>query len=110
MDYPNIITHLPAADIPFSDSQVKTHVLPSAHGMLIFFDFFQDIEIPAHSHGGQWGTVLAGAVEMIIDQKTRHYTTGDTYFIPSGTVHEVHIKAGTKAIDFFEESDRYSLR
>jgi len=110
MKYPEIITRLPEADIPFPADKVRTHVLPSEHGLIVFFDFLEDIDLPAHSHGGQWGTVLEGSLELTIDQKTRLYRPGDSYFIPSGAVHAVRIPAGTKAMDFFEESDRYTLR
>ncbi|MFQ5622556.1 MAG: cupin domain-containing protein [Paracoccaceae bacterium] len=110
MEYPDIIEALPEADIPFPATQVKTHALPSDHGLLIFFEFLQDFDLPAHSHGGQWGTVLDGSMDLTIGGETRTYTPGMTYNIPAGVIHSARIRAGAKVMDFFEEADRYGTR
>lgn len=110
MQYPDIIKRLPAADLPFDDTAVRSHMLPSKEGLLVFFEFLQDFDLPAHSHGGQWGTVLDGEIEFTIGDDTRVYRPGDSYDIPAGTMHSARITAGTKVIDFFEEADRYKAR
>jgi quercetin dioxygenase-like cupin family protein len=110
MDYPDMITRLPEADLPFPSTAVKTGVLQSAQGQLVFFDISRDVEIPAHSHKGQWGVVLEGQVEMTINGETRIYGPGGCYYVPPGVVHSARVQAGTKAIDFFEEPDRYRLK
>jgi quercetin dioxygenase-like cupin family protein len=110
MKFPEIITRLPEADLPFPSSVVRTSVIQSENGELVFFDILKDVEIPPHSHKAQWGTVLEGQVEMTIDGKTQTYRPGDSYFIPSGVVHGGKATAGTKVIDFFEEKERYKLK
>jgi quercetin dioxygenase-like cupin family protein len=110
MDFPDIITRLPEAELPIPPSKVKTHVLPSDRGQIVFFHVLEDVEIPPHSHKAQWGTVLEGEVEVTIGGEARRYTPGTTYFIPSGVVHSAKARAGAKIMDFFEEPDRYPLR
>jgi quercetin dioxygenase-like cupin family protein len=110
MDFPEIITRLPAAEMPVPTSKLKSHVLPSDRGQLVFFHVLEDIEISPHSHKAQWGTVLEGEVEVTIGGQSRVYRPGTTYFIPSGVVHSARALAGAKIIDFFEEPDRYPLR
>ncbi len=110
MDLPDMITRLPEADLPFPPTAVKTHVLQSEHGQLVFFEILKDVEIPAHSHKAQWGTVLEGEVEVTIGGETRNYATGSSYYIPPGVVHSARAPAGAKVIDFFEEADRYRLK
>jgi len=110
MNFPELITKLPEAALPFPSSVVKTSVVQSEDGQLIFFDVLQDVELPPHSHKAQWGTVLEGQVELTIDGKMYIYRPGNAYFIPPGVVHSVKIPAGTKIIDFFEEKDRYRLK
>src|SRR4029077_346533 len=110
MDLPDMITRLPEADLPLPSSAVKTGVLQSEHGQLVFFQIFDDIEIPPHSHKGQWGVVLEGEIEMTIGGETRVFGAGSSYYIPAGVVHSAKVPAGAKAIDFFEEPDRYKLR
>lgn len=110
MDFPEIITRLPEAAMPVPPSKLKTHVLPSDRGQLVFFNVLEDVEIPPHSHKAQWGTVLEGEVEITIGGESGIYKPGTTYFIPSGVVHSAKARAGAKIMDFFEEPDRYPLR
>lgn len=110
MEFPEMITRLPEADLPFPSTAVKTSVLQSDHGQLVFFQIFDDVDIPAHSHKAQWGTVLEGEVELTIGGETRSYGPGSSYYIPAGVVHSARAPAGAKVIDFFEEHDRYKLK
>jgi len=110
MEFPDIITRLPQAAVPFLVSAVKANVVQSENGQLIFFDIKEDVDLPPHSHKAQWGTVLEGEMQMTIGDETRTYRPGDAYFIPSGVVHSAKISAGTKIVDFFEEKDRYKLK
>ena len=110
MELPDIISRLPEAELPFASTEVKTSVLQSPHGQLVFFQVFEDMEVPPHSHKAQWGTVLEGEVELTIGGETRTYGPGDSYFIAAGVVHSAKAPAGSKVIDFFEEADHYKLK
>jgi len=110
VELPEIITRLPEADLPFPSTTVKTSVLQSEQGQLVFFQIVKDVELPAHSHKGQWGTVLEGQVEVTIRGKTRTHGPGNSYYIPAGVVHSARVPAGAKIIEFFEEPDRYRLK
>jgi len=110
MELPEIITRLPEVELPFPSTTVKTSVLQSDHGQLVFFQIFEDVVLPAHSHQGQWGTVLEGQVELTIDGVTRTHGPGSSYYVPAGAVHGARVPAGTKIIEFFEEPDRYRVK
>lgn len=110
MDLPEFITTLPELDVPFPSDVVVSYVFPSEHGLVVFFEFFKEMELPLHSHKAQWGTVLEGSITLTIGSDTREYRAGDTYSIPSGVEHGGTITAGTKVIDIFEESDRYPVK
>ena len=110
MEYPAFIQAFPGLAVPFSPEQVRIHAIRSDAGLVVFFDFLQDVAIPPHAHKGQWGTVVEGEIELTIDGVPRVFGPGASYDIPAGTVHAVRIKAGTKAIDVFEEPDRYPIR
>ena len=47
---------------------------------------------------------------MTIGGVTKTYRPGDSYSIPAGVEHGATVKAGTRAIDVFEEADRYTLK
>ncbi|OYX41086.1 MAG: cupin [Rhodobacterales bacterium 32-67-9] len=110
MFLPDFIRGFPAIDLPVPDDAVTTNVLRSDHGLAVFFTFHKDVDLPAHAHKGQWGTVLKGSVELTIGGETRTYVPGETYTIPSGTLHAARIPAGTVVLDVFEEPDRYRVR
>ena len=54
--------------------------------------------------------MIEGEIEMTVGGETRTYGPGDTYYIPAGVVHSANVPAGAKAIDFFEEPNRYKLK
>lgn len=110
MELPEIITTLPEVELPFPPSGMRANLLQSVNGQVVFFRILEDAVIPPHSHGGQWGTVLDGSVELTIDGQTRLLQPGDSYYIPAGAIHSAKMPAGTKFVDFFEESDRHKQK
>ncbi|MEI2804697.1 cupin domain-containing protein [Albidovulum sp.] len=110
MPLPAFIRALPALDLPFPDDAVRTNAVRSDAGLVVFFTFLKDFDLPPHSHKGQWGTVLEGAIELTLNGVTRRYGPGEPYDIAAGTVHSARIPAGTVVMDVFEEPDRYRLR
>lgn len=104
--FPDPVTKLPRADIPLDGvtaylSQADTH-------QIIFMHFAKDIDLPEHAHAGQWGVVLEGRIEMVIDGVKGIYEKGDRYFIPDGVKHSGKIFAGYADMTFFAQKDRYS--
>lgn len=110
MQLPEFIATLPEIDMPVPATTVKTNALKSDRGLLVFFQILEDFELPAHSHGAQWGTVLEGQIELTIGGETRTYGPGESYNISAGVIHSGKITAGTKVIDIFEEPERYKLK
>lgn len=110
MEYADFIQRLPGLETAFSEEDVTIRAIASEDGMVAFFHFHKDTVLPPHSHLGQWGTVLEGELELTIGGETRTYLRGDTYNIPPNVVHSGRIKAGLKAIDVFEEGNRYPLK
>jgi quercetin dioxygenase-like cupin family protein len=110
MAYPDFIAAFPKLDVPFPEDVVQSGVIRSDSGLVAFFSFLKDMELPVHSHGAQWGTVVAGEIEFTIGGETKTYRTGDSYSIPAGVEHGALITAGTRVIDVFEEADRYPIK
>ena len=110
MELPAMITRLPEAVLTYPATAVKTNVLQSAHGQLVFMQFLEAVDLPEHSHKGQWGTVLEGRVELTIGGVTRTHGPGNPYYIPAGVPHSAKVPAGATVIEFFEEPDRFRLK
>lgn len=110
MPFPAFFQTFPGLDVPFPEDVVQISALRSDAGLVAFFTFHKDMTLPVHSHGAQWGTVVEGEILFTIGGVTRRYSPGDSYLIPAGVEHGAEIKAGTRAIDVFEEPDRYRLK
>ncbi|WP_318336677.1 cupin domain-containing protein [Defluviimonas sp. D31] len=110
MPLADFMRRFPAVDIPFPEAVVTTNVLRSDDGLAVFFTFHRDLNLPPHSHKGQWGIVLKGRVTLTIEGETRDCGPGESYAIPSGAIHSARIEAGTVVLDVFEEPDRYPLK
>ncbi|RYH12155.1 cupin domain-containing protein [Tropicimonas sp. IMCC6043] len=110
MKLPDFLMNLPSLDIDFPGDVVESRAIRSEDALLVFFIFHQEFALPPHSHGAQWGTVLAGEIELTIGDDVRRVRPGDSYDIPAGVVHSGKISAGTTVIDVFAENDRYPLK
>lgn len=110
MPYPAFIEALPALDLPLPETAVKAHALRADAGLVVFFEFLEDVSLPPHSHLAQWGVLVEGEVAITVDGTRRVYRPGESWDLAPGVVHAVEVKAGSRAIDVFEEPDRYPLR
>lgn len=103
--YPELITQLPEADIPFEG--VKGHLLQGENQQAIFFEMEPIGAVAEHKHGAQWGVVFEGEMELTIDGVTKTYRKGDHYYVPAGVLHSAVFKTKTFLMDLFEDKNRY---
>lgn len=107
-EFPAFLQDLPEADLPFEG--LRGWLLSSENGQVLFNESDVDLDVPEHSHGDQWGIVIAGRIELTIGGTTNTYRKGDTYFIPAGAQHSARIHAGFRAVDYFSDSGRYKAK
>jgi len=103
--FPKPILSLPEADVPLEG--VKAYLSQSDNHQIIFMEFEKDVSVPEHSHEAQWGIILEGQIDLVIDGKLNTYSKGDRYFIPKGVNHSAFIHAGYSDCTFFNQKDRY---
>jgi mannose-6-phosphate isomerase-like protein (cupin superfamily) len=108
MEFPDFVRRLPRADLPFEG--LRGWLLQSQWGQVLFNESDIELSVPAHTHGNQWGTVIDGRIELTIGGKKRLYQRGDSYFIPAGTTHSAVIYPGFRAVDYFEDKERYQTK
>jgi len=106
--FPEPITSLPEADIPLNG--VKAFLSQGDKHQILFMEFAEDVDLPEHTHGSQWGVVLEGRIELAIDGIKMIYAKGDRYFIPEGAKHSGKIHAGYADISFFNMKNRYKVK
>jgi len=104
------VRSLAEADLP--SGGLRGWLLQSESGQVLFGESMSSVEltIPEHSHGDQWGVLIDGKIDLTIGGHTQSYSRGDTYFIPAGTLHQVRIYPGLRAIDYFADRDRFRTR
>ena len=106
--FPDPIRNLPEADIPLSG--LKAYLSQSDNHQILFMKFVEDAEVSEHSHEDQWGVVLEGKIDLIVEGTKRTYTKGDRMFIPKGAKHSAKVYAGYADITFFNQRDRYKRK
>jgi quercetin dioxygenase-like cupin family protein len=104
--YPEAITDLPEADIPFKG--IKAWIVQTESRQLVFFEMQPDAVVPEHSHSyPQWGMLIQGGMKLTVGGKTRTIRKGDEYLIPANAKHSVTFLAKTRVMDLFLEKTRY---
>jgi quercetin dioxygenase-like cupin family protein len=106
--YPQPITSLPEADIPFKG--VKGWLSQGPDHQVVFFEIEAIGEVAPHAHGAQWGIVFRGEMDLTIGGITKIYQRGDSYFIPAGVEHSAVFRQKTWLIDFFADRERYKAK
>jgi len=106
--FPKPIRNLLEADIPLEG--LKAYLSQSDDHQVLFMQFEKDVEIPEHSHESQWGVVLEGRIDLVIEGTAKTYTKGERVFIPKGAKHSAKIYAGYADISFFNQKDRYKAK
>lgn len=106
--FPDPILNLPEADIPIKGC--RAYLSQGEGCQTLFMTFIEDVELPEHSHAGQWGIVLEGKITLVINGTENNYTKGDRYYIPAGVKHSGKIYAGYADITFFDQKDRYKIK
>lgn len=107
-NFPEPIVRLPEANIPIKG--VKAYLSQAENHQIIFMEFSEDVDLPEHAHESQWGIVLEGKIELVINGVKHTYVKGDRYFIPKGEKHSGKIFAGYADMTYFDQKDRYGIR
>lgn len=106
--FPDFVREFPAPD---GEVALDAYLSVGDHGLVMFYEApDDDVVVPEHTHGDQWGVVLKGTVRITIGGETHECRRGDTYFVPAGTPHVTWVGAGSRGIDVFAEHDRYLPR
>ncbi|MGD2095351.1 MAG: cupin domain-containing protein [Phycisphaerales bacterium] len=106
--FPEPIRNLPQADIPING--LKAYLSQADNHQILFMKFDEDAEVPEHSHKSQWGIVLEGKIDLVVEGVKRTYTKGDRMFIPKGAKHSAKVYAGYADITFFNQRNRYKRK
>ena len=101
--FPKPIRSLPEADVPLEG--VKAYLAQGNNFQIIFMGFEKDVSVPEHSHEEQWGIILEGKIDLVIDGILNTYSKGDRYLIPKGVKHSAKIYAGYASMEFFNQID-----
>lgn len=107
-DFPSFVRSLPEADL--SCAGLRGWLLQGDTGQVLYNESDTEVNVPEHAHGEQWGVVLKGRIELVIEGRTKIFTRGDMYHIPAGALHRAHIFPGFRAVDHFADRDRYRVK
>jgi mannose-6-phosphate isomerase-like protein (cupin superfamily) len=106
--FPEPIQKLPKADIPLEG--LTAYLSQADNHQIIFMAFNENVDLAEHAHAGQFGVVLEGRIDLVIDGTKHTFFKGDRYYIPEGVLHSGKIYAGYADITFFDEPNRYKMK
>ena len=107
--FPRFITDLPEADIQFKG--VRAWISQGDNHQVIFFDIAASGMVTEHYHETpQWGVVVEGEMELVINGETKVYRKGNEYYIPARAEHSARFRSRCRTVDFFCEKDRYKSK
>ena len=106
--FPEVVENLPFADIPLKG--VTAFLSQGEDHQILFMEFEEDVDLPEHQHESQYGIVLEGKIELVIDGIKNTYVKGDRYYIPASVKHYGKIYAGYADITFFNQKNRYNTK
>ena len=106
--YPEFFKNLPEIEVPVPG--VKGWLIQGKERQVVFFKLPEGLEVPAHSHGAQWGMVIDGEMQLTAGDETRVLKKGDSYVIPAGIVHSAVFLTTVYAVDVFADPDRYKTK
>lgn len=98
--WPSFVNRWPSAQMDIEG--LSGRILKGDHGWIIFMAAAQDVHVPAHRHGAQWGITLDGRMELIIGDQARVFEHGETHFIPAGVEHAAVLYGGWRGLYLFE--------
>jgi mannose-6-phosphate isomerase class I len=99
--FPNVVGKLPDAGLGIEG--LRIYICHADTREVWFLETDVDIDYPSHAHLTQWGIVLEGAMQFILDGQTQILHKGDRYFIPEETEHSVKMSAGYGEVIFLNE-------
>lgn len=97
--FPPFIQGLPQANVEYDG--LSAWMLKGQEAVVVFMEAEEEVIIPRHHHGAQWGVVVSGTMTLTIDELTATYGPGDTHYIPPGVEHEATLRAGWRGIYVF---------
>lgn len=97
--WPPFLGELPRADL--TAEGLEGRVLRGDRWVVLFMHAEQEVVVPRHHHGAQWGIVVDGEMELTINDEEHTYRRGDSHFIPAGVDHEAVLHAGWKGLYVF---------
>ena len=60
--FPDFIRALPEPDSPV---RMRAHIVPNDYLLPMFYEMDDDVDIPEHTQGAQWGVVLDGTMRTL---------------------------------------------
>ncbi|HPF36662.1 MAG TPA: cupin domain-containing protein [Candidatus Krumholzibacteria bacterium] len=104
--WPSEIQALPQVAVPVAG--VTGHTMKNHEKQVYFLRFEEGTSVPDHSHGAQWGYLVAGEMTLEIEGRTELFEAGDVYYIPARKKHRAVFSRVSYVIDMSDELDRYA--
>jgi quercetin dioxygenase-like cupin family protein len=81
--------------VPAPVAGVAAWQLETPRVTLALYELDADVDVPTHAHeGDEVGVVLAGSIQVTVEDQSTEMLEGDTFLIPAGKRHSARTVAG----------------
>lgn len=102
--FPDIVTRLPEADIPFK--RFKGWILQGEDAQIVFLET-EATDEESHSHGAEYLMLMEGEVTVFFEGKDHYCRAGDTLFIPDQAAHSAILHKPERAVGYYYDRQRF---
>ncbi|MFX1566018.1 MAG: cupin domain-containing protein [Promethearchaeota archaeon] len=106
--YPDIIKALPKVDINIEG--IEAWLAQGDTFQIVFFEIQLGVTIPPHAHKAQYGILIEGEMTLTIGDQSKRLKAGDSYYIPEDVIHQAIFHTFVRAMDYFDEPNRYKQK
>jgi mannose-6-phosphate isomerase-like protein (cupin superfamily) len=102
MPFPDSIRRLPRTEL----SGIDVYVHDAGSSQVLFMELPSGrtaVEVPTHTHDVEWGVVVEGRIDMVIDGRAEPHPAGSQHLIPARVPHSFRFHPGTSSVHYFVE-------
>lgn len=99
----SLLEKLPEAELPIEG--LRGRILKCGDYWVLFMEALQDVIVPEHHHGAQWGVVLCGRMDLTIANACNTYHKGEFHFIPENVDHQAVLYEGWHGLYIFTRQE-----
>lgn len=101
-EFPSCIKESLSNALSTVSDDLEGYVLNGEKCQVVFWEVKHAFFVEEHSHPhAEWGIVVSGSCELIIDGEAKTYLAGQEFYVTPGAPHASRMSDNYRSVDFF---------